>query len=59
MLANKINIVPILASINSPAAHNVPIAALHHKVAVVFNPFIFALSLRMTPAPKKTIPETT
>ena len=39
-------------------AVNIPIAATHHRVAAVFNPFILFPSLRITPAPKKPIPDT-
>ena len=59
ILANKIKTVPIVASINKPAAHKLPIAALHHKVAAVFNPLMFVPSFKIIPAPKKPIPETT
>ena len=59
MLDNKTNAVPSDASITIPDAHNAPIAATHHNVAAVFNPLILLPSLRITPAPKKPIPDTT
>ena len=34
-------------------------AASHHKVAAVSSPLIFPLSFKITPAPKKPIPDTT
>ena len=55
----RTNAVPIVASTTSPAAHKVPIAATHHKVAAVLSPFILLPSLSITPAPKKPMPETT
>ena len=55
ILENKIAIHPVVASISKPPAHKTPIAALHHKVAAVFNPLIFPPSLIITPAPKKPI----
>ena len=47
------------ASTMNPNAVNVPIAAAHHNVAAVFNPLILVPSLKITPAPKKPIPDTT
>ena len=46
-------------NISSPNAVRVPTAALHHNVAAVFKPRIFLPSLKIIPAPKKPIPETT
>lgn len=45
-------------SLYNPTPDSVPQAAEHHIVAAVFNPLTETPSFKISPPPKKTIPET-
>ena len=59
MFTVMIATVPMMASANMPYPQRQPIAAEHQTVAAVVSPLTVSPSLKMIPAPKKPIPETT
>jgi len=52
-------IAPLIADPYMPSPDSVPIAAEHHNVAAVLSPLMFSPFRRITPAPKKPMPDTT
>ena len=59
MLTVMMMMVPRMASANIPAPQRQPMAAEHQTVAAVVRPLIVSPSLKIIPAPRKPIPDTT
>ena len=51
--------VTIAAAATKPEPLSVPTAAAHHRVAAVVSPRTLKPSLKITPAPRKPMPDTT
>ena len=59
MLASMMAVAPIAAAASMPEPHNVPTAADAHSVAAVLSPDTDTPCLRITPAPRKPMPDAT